>query len=209
MTEPERQSRALSIDLVRGAVMVLMVLDHARDFYFGFGRSPTDLATTDVVLFLTRWVTHFCAPVFVFLAGTSASLYGLRHGKDSIPRYLLTRGLWLIVLELTLVRFAWIPDPGYHFTVLQVIWAIGWSMIVLAGLSRLPLAAVTAVGALIVAGHNLLDGVDGSALGAWQPLWILLHKRGVLEPDPHHKLFVSYSLLPWFGVIALGYAFGS
>src|SRR6267142_1005925 len=140
------RSRIDSIDLLRGIVMVVMMLDHTRDFVHSGGLlfDPTDLTRTTVTLFLTRWVTHFCAPVFVFLAGTSAYLYGLRHGKDSIPRYLLTRGLWLIVV-----------------------------------------------------GHNLLDGVDDSALGAWQPLWILLHKRGVLEPAPHHKLFVSYSLLPW------------
>jgi uncharacterized membrane protein len=209
MTEPARHPRALSIDLVRGAVMVLMVLDHARDFYFGFTPSPTDLATTNVVLFLTRWATHFCAPVFVFLAGTSAYLYGVRHGKENVPRYLLTRGLWLVLLELTLVRFAWIPEPGYHFTVLQVIWAIGWSMIVLAGLSRLPLVAVAVVGALIVAGHNLLDRAGGVDFGAWRPLWVVLHKRGMLEPVEHHRLLVAYPLLAWFGVIALGYAFGS
>jgi uncharacterized membrane protein len=209
MIAEEQRPRTLSIDLVRGTVMVLMVLDHARDFYFGFQPEPTDLATTNVVLFLTRWVTHFCAPAFVFLAGTSAYLYGLRHGKERVVRYLLTRGLWLIVLEVTVVRLAWIPELGYHFSVLQVIWAIGWSMIVLAGLSLLPARAVLAIGALIVAGHNLFDRVDVRAMGAWRPLWLVLHQQGALEPVAEHRVFVVYPLLAWFGVIALGYAFGS
>jgi uncharacterized membrane protein len=199
----------LSIDLVRGMVMVLMVLDHARDFFFGFKPEPTNLEQTNVVLFVTRWVTHFCAPVFVFLAGTSAYLYGRRHGRGGVLQYLLTRGAWLVLLELTVVRLGWIPELGYHFSVLQVIWAIGWSMIVLAFLSRLPLIAVAAFGAIVVLGHNLLDRFDASDHGAWEPLWLLLHKRGALHPAPDHVVFVMYPLLAWFGVIALGYAFGA
>jgi uncharacterized membrane protein len=209
MAEPGRPPRTQSIDLLRGAVMVLMVLDHARDFWFGFRVEPTNLEKTSVILFITRWVTHFCAPVFVFLAGTSAYLYGKRHGKEGVTTYLLSRGAWLVLLELTIIRLGWIPELGYHFSVLQVIWAIGWSMIVLALLSRLPVTAVAAIGAIIVVGHNLLDRFDGDDHGAWQPLWLLMHKRGVLEPVPNHVLFVMYPLLAWFGVIALGYAFGS
>jgi len=185
-----------------------MALDHARDFFFGFRPEPTHLAETDVVLFFTRWVTHFCAPMFVFLAGTSAYLYGRRHGRERVTTYLLTRGIWLVLLELTIVRLGWIPDFGYHFTVLQVIWAIGWSMIVLAALSRLPLGAIVAIGTLIVAGHNLLDRFDHDDLGALRPLWVVLHTRGRLEPLPNHQLFVAYPLLPWIGVIALGFGFG-
>jgi uncharacterized membrane protein len=209
MQEPGRPARTLSIDIVRGAVMALMVLDHARDFYFGFRPEPTDLTKTSVILFVTRWVTHFCAPVFVFLAGTSAYLYGKRHGRDGVTTYLLSRGAWLIVLELTIVRLGWVPELGYHFSVLQVIWAIGWSMIVLALLSRLPLAAVIGTGALIVAGHNLLDRFDNGDMGAWRPLWLILHKRGVVEVAPEHVLLVMYPLFAWFGVIALGYGFGA
>src|SRR3954447_26573151 len=125
--------RARSIDVLRGSVMLLMVLDHARDFFAGIGHSPTDLATTTVPLFLTRWVTHFCAPVFVLLAGVSAQLYARKRGLPQARQFLLTRGLWLVVLELTIVRFAWIPEPFYRFTLLQVIWALGWSMVALAG----------------------------------------------------------------------------
>ncbi len=189
--------------------MVLMVLDHARDFFFGFKPDPTDLVHTNVLLFATRWVTHFCAPVFVFLAGTSAYLYGRRHGRDGLFKYLVTRGAWLVVLELTVIRSGWIPELGYHFAVLQVIWAIGWSMIFLALLSRLPVAAVAAVGAIIVGGHNLLDQFDASDHGVWQLLWLLFHKRGILHPAPDLMVFVMYPLLAWFGVIALGFAFGS
>src|SRR6266542_2434039 len=209
MTEPGRPPRTLSIDLVRGLVMVLMVLDHARDFFFGFKPDPTDLVHTNVLLFATRWVTHFCAPVFVFLAGTSAYLYGRRHGREGLFKYLVTRGAWLVVLELTVIRTGWIPELGYHFAVLQVIWAIGWSMIFLAILSRLPVAAVAAVGAIIVGGHNLLDQFDASDHGVWQPLWLLFHKRGILHPASDRMVFVMYPLLAWFGVIALGFAFGS
>jgi uncharacterized membrane protein len=189
--------------------MVLMVLDHARDFWFGFNIEPTNLERTTVILFVTRWVTHFCAPVFVFLAGSSAYLYGRRHGKEGVTSYLLSRGAWLILLELTIVRLGWIPELGYHFSVLQVIWAIGWSMIVLSAVSRLPLAGVVAFGGIIVLGHNLLDRFDNADFGAYKPLWLLLHKQGALEPVPQHRLFVAYPLLAWFGVIALGYAFGS
>src|SRR5258706_1968875 len=120
--------RTRSIDLLRGTVMVLMLLDHSRDFFVGVARSPTDLATTSVPLFFTRWVTHFCAPAFVLLAGVSAQLYARKHGAQQARRFLLSRGLWLVLLELTIVRFAWVPDPFYHFIFLQVIWVLGWTM---------------------------------------------------------------------------------
>jgi len=189
--------------------MVLMVLDHARDFYFGPGRiRPTDLAATTPLLFATRWVTHFCAPVFVFLAGTSAYFYRSKKGPAELRRFLWSRGLFLVVLELTVVRMCWIPDPTYRFTLVQVIWAIGWSMVALALVSRLPDLAVAALGAIIVAGHNLLDGIHAAELGAWGPLWSVLHERAMLMPLPGRQVFLSYPVLPWFGVIFLGYGFG-
>ena len=189
--------------------MVLMVLDHARDMYFGFQVRPTDLTRTTVLLFFTRWVTHFCAPVFVFLAGVAAYLYGVRHGAAGTSRFLVLRGLWLVLLEITIVRLCWVPDPGYHFTVIQVIWALGWSMVALAGLSRLPLPAVGAVGATIVALHNLLDPIRSPMLGRFAPLWTFLHQQGMLRPAPGHMVFVSYPVLPWIGVMALGYTCGA
>jgi len=200
--------RTRSIDLLRGTVMVLMVLDHARDFFVGLAHSPTDLATTTFPLFLTRWVTHFCAPIFVLLAGVSAQLYARKHGAEKARRFLVTRGLWLVLLELTIVRFAWTPDPFYHFVLLQVIWVLGWSMLVLAGLSYLPLRVVVAIGVVIVAGHNLLDGFDRANFGRLEPLWNLVHERAMVKLGAR-RIFVSYPLVPWIGVIALGYGVGS
>jgi uncharacterized membrane protein len=201
-------ARNRSIDLLRGTVMVLMVLDHARDFFAGLGHSPTDLATTTFPLFFTRWVTHFCAPVFVLLAGVSAQLYARKHGVSRARRFLLTRGLWLVLLELTIVRFAWVPEPFFHFFLLQVIWVLGWAMVVLAGLSYLPLRAVVAIGAVIVVGHNLLDTFDRGSFGQLEPLWNLVHERAMLKLGTR-RVFVSYPLLPWVGVIALGYGLGT
>jgi uncharacterized membrane protein len=208
--QPARPARTDSIDLLRGIVMVLMVLDHARDFFWGFRFRATDLAVTTVPLFFTRWLTHFCAPTFVLLAGLGAYFYGRRHGPGAVTSYLLTRGLWLVLLEVTVIRLCWIPDPGYHITVLQVIWVLGWSMIALAALHRLPLPALIAVGTALVAGHNLLDGIDHQKLGAvLDPLWTILHRGGRLAPAPGRTVFVSYPLLPWIGVMSLGYALGA
>jgi uncharacterized membrane protein len=202
-----RAARTQSIDVLRGCVMVLMLLDHARDFFVGIGRSPTNLATTTVPLFFTRWVTHFCAPAFVLLAGVSAQLYAQKHGLPAARRFLVTRGLWLVLLELTLVRFAWIPDPFFHFFLLQVIWVLGWSMVALAGLSYLPRSVVVGVGAAIVLGHNFLDVFDRGSFGRLEPLWNLIHERAMLRHGTR-AAFVSYPLLPWIGVIALGFGLG-
>jgi uncharacterized membrane protein len=206
---PPARDRNRSLDELRGLVMVLMVLDHARDFYFGVGRvDPTDLATTTVPLFATRWITHFCAPVFVFLAGTGAYLQGKKRGAAALSRFLFVRGVILVLLEITVVRLLWVPDPFYHFTLLQVIWAIGWSMVLLSAAVRLPFAAVTALGAAIVLGHDLLDGIHGATFGSLGWLYAVLFDRARLEPFPGHSVFVSYAIVPWFGVMALGYAFG-
>lgn len=200
--------RDASVDWLRGVVMALMALDHARDFVSGFGRDPTDLATTTPLLFATRWVTHFCAPVFVCLAGTAAYLYGSQRPASAATRFLLTRGAWLVLLELTVVRFAWIPDPLYRYSLLQVIWAIGWSMIALAGLARLPWAWVLAVGAVIVGGHDSLDGIHADQLGAWRTAWLIVHERGRFDLSPDHHVMLAYPLLPWIGTMALGWCFG-
>lgn len=200
-------SRTRSIDLLRGAVMVLMVLDHARDFFVGLAKSPTNLATTTLPLFLTRWVTHFCAPVFVLLAGVAAALYAAKRGLPATRRFLLTRGLWLIVLELTIVRFAWIPEPFYRFILLQVIWTLGWALLALAALSFLPVRAVVAIGLVVALGHNLLDPYDRGSFGALEPLWNVLHERGMIRTGGR-SIFVSYPVLPWIGVAAVGFAVG-
>jgi uncharacterized membrane protein len=205
---PAGTARDEAIDWLRGLVMALMVLDHARDFWMGFRVRPLDVASTTPVLFATRWVTHFCAPVFVLLAGAAAYLYGARYGAAERTRFLLSRGLFLVLLEVTVVRLLWIPDPFYHFTLLQVIWAIGWSMVVLAFVSRAPRALVLTFGALLVVGHNALDGVHATSFGALAPLWNVLHQRGTVKLAPGHVVLVSYPLVPWLGVMALGYAFG-
>ncbi len=201
--------RQVSIDLLRGLVMILMVLDHARDFFFGLSARPTDLSVTTPVLFFSRWVTHFCAPVFVFLAGTSAYLYGRTREKGALSRFLLTRGLWLVFLELTVIRLGFTPDPFYHFTLIQVIWAIGWSMVALAALCWLPPTALVGVAVLIIAGHNLLDGIHAPDIGRLGWLWSIFHERGRWEPLARHQVLISYPLLPWIGVIAAGFAYGA
>jgi len=209
--EPARThlaTRDRALDGLRGLVMVLMVLDHARDFWLGYRARPLDLQTTTPVLFATRWITHFCAPVFVLSAGIAAYLYGRQRSVSERTRFLLSRGLFLVLLEVTLIRLLWIPDPFYRFTLLQVIWVLGWSMVALAGLSRAPRSVVAAVGAALVLGHNAFDGVRATSFGAFAPLWNLVHERAMLALAPGHSVFVSYPLVPWIGVMALGYALG-
>ena len=220
------RGRIDSIDLLRGIVMVIMMLDHTRDFvhYAALqGLDPTDLTHTSVKLFLTRWITHFCAPVFVFLAGTGAYLQIARgKSKGSLSRFLVTRGLWLIVLEFTWVRIAVNFNVDYRFLgVMQVIWVIGVSMIVLALLIHLPLRIVGAFGVLMIALHNLLDrfhvagwrGPQSPVPGFWTKMFFILHQAfepfPVLWFFPSPIVFVLYPLIPWIGVMAAGYAFGA
>lgn len=202
-------ARLSGIDRVRGLVMVLMVLDHARDFYVGFRLDPTDLATTTPILFFTRWVTHFCAPGFILLAGVSAHLQGKGDPGPALRAFLLKRGLWLVLLEITVIRFGWIPEPFYRFTLLQVIWVIGCSMMLLAPLTYLPSRAVLALGVAGIALHNLLDPIQANDLsGPTRVLWAMLHDPTMFEPADGHMVQVGYALLPWFSVMALGYGLG-
>jgi uncharacterized membrane protein len=200
--------RDSAVDWLRGIAMVLMVLDHARDFWHRSDVRPLDLASTTPILFATRWVTHFCAPAFVFFAGVAAHLHGRRRTPADNAHFLLTRGAFLVLLEITLIRVLWVPDPFYQFTLLQVIWAIGWSMVLLSTLTRLPRRAVLVFGALCVAGHNAFDHVHASQFGPFAPVWNLLHERAPLLLAPGHTVLVSYPLVPWVGVMALGYASG-
>jgi uncharacterized membrane protein len=207
MSRAAGRVRLDSIDLLRGLVMVLMALDHTRDFFAAGGPNPRDI--TDPALFLTRWVTHFCAPTFIFLAGVSAFLYGERgRSVRQVSLFLLTRGLWLILIELTLMRVCWTFSFHINVFVMQVIWVTGASMVVLAGLVHLPRWAIATVGLAMIAGHNLLDGIDAEDLGNAAWLWTLLHQPGLIEVAPHIKLFVLYNLVPWSGVMAAGYALG-
>jgi uncharacterized membrane protein len=207
-----------AIDGLRGLVMVLMTLDHCRDYFGDFRVSPTDLATTTPALFFTRWVTHLCAPVFVFLAGTAAWFHGARErgegGRRRLSVFLVTRGLWLVVLEATIVYFAWTNSFSIGVWLFGVIAVIGVAMMGLGALVHLPLPAVVGIGLLLTVGHNLLDPVAPSDLGSLGWLWILAHEGSVrselpiLLGDPGPALIVIYPCLPWIGVMALGYALG-
>src|SRR4030081_80994 len=221
--EPGR-SRIDSIDLLRGIVMVIMMLDHTRDFVHSGGLQfdPTDLTKTTVVLFFTRWITHFCAPIFVFLAGTGAYLQLARgKSKKDLSRFLITRGLWLIVLEFALVRISGTFNLDYRFLgVMQVLCAILVSMIVLAALIHLPVRIIGGFGVAMIALHNLLDrfhvpgwrGPESAVPGLWSKLFIILHQGNEAFPIfgwPSPVVFVFYPLIPWIGVMAAGYAFGA
>jgi uncharacterized membrane protein len=204
-----KRNRIDSVDVLRGLIMLLMALDHVRDYFGDAAASPTNLATTTVPLFFTRWVTHICAPVFFLLTGTGAYLALRRRSRRGLSRFLLTRGLWLIFLELVLVRcLGWQWNFDYHLTMLTVLWALGWSMIVLSSLINLPAPAVAVIGGIIIAGHNLLDGVRAASLGAFAPVWTILHSPGVVFSDGSHLVFAAYVLIPWVGVTAVGYGLG-
>jgi uncharacterized membrane protein len=214
------KQRLDSIDLLRGLVMVIMALDHVRDYTSNaFAIDPTNLDRTSTALFLTRWITHFCAPVFVFLAGTGAFL-SKSHGKTTgaLSWFLLTRGLWLLVLELTLVRWGWVFNLQYRQEVNgqlvmalggAVIWVIGASMIVLSCLVFLPTSTVSVFGIALIAFHNLFDGITPDQLGNWGALWNILHSGGDAEIFPGVHFGTGYTLLPWLGVMAAGYGFGA
>jgi uncharacterized membrane protein len=202
-----RVARVPSIDMLRGLVMALMVVDHARDFFGASGFNPRDVH--DAALFLTRWITHLCAPVFVFLAGTSA---GLRQqaldNRRAVSGYLITRGLWLIALELTIVRIVWSFDVHSNVHYAQVIWALGVSMIALAALIYLPRALLLAVPVAMIAGHNVLDRIRIEGTGIDAALWTLLHQPGEFIAGGA-TIVVLYPLIPWIGVMAAGYVFTS
>jgi uncharacterized membrane protein len=214
VNEPPVESRGRldSVDLLRGVIMVVMALDHVRDYFTRSAHlfDPADLSRTTTGLFLTRWITHFCAPTFIFLAGASAFLYGSRPGRSrsDLARFLLSRGLWLVFIELTVVRFAWYFNLDYHFFNLQVIWAIGWSMVALSALVFLPIRVVGVLGVAMIVLHNLADGIAVQPLisapgvlapvGVWDWVWSILHVRNAP---------VTYPLIPWIGVMAAGYAF--
>ncbi|CAO4166748.1 DUF1624 domain-containing protein [Methylorubrum aminovorans] len=207
---PVPRTRIGAIDALRGLVMLLMLVDHVREFFYLHAQvsDPVNLAATPLGLFLTRAASHFCAPVFLLLTGLSASLYGQKHGnRVATSAFLIKRGLFLIVLEVTLVNLAWTLNPLPPILYLQVIWAIGLSMVALGLLLWLPRPVLIGVALAIMLGHNALDGL---VLAPDQPgyaLWAVLHQRGMI-PLPWGAARTSYPVLPWIGVIAAGYALG-
>ena len=203
-TIPIGKFRLESVDVLRGVIMILMALDHTRDFLGVPGVNPTDPAQTTIPLFFTRWITHFCAPVFFLLTGTGAYLSLRRKSKSELSRYLFTRGLWLIFLELTLFRcFGFQFNFDYHVTLLNVLWALGCAMIILSVLVRIPLSVTTALGLIMIVGHNLLDSIQSS-----NPVWTILHSPNFILKNPQHSVFIVYPLIPWVGVTAVGYSIG-
>ena len=208
---PPAMGRIRSIDALRGFVMLLMLVDHAREFFFIHAQvsDPMTLATTAPDLFFTRLAAHLCAPVFLALTGLAAFLYAAKSGGAAAASgFLFKRGLFLVVLELTLVGFAWSFSLNPPIIYLQVIWAIGLSMIALAALVHLPRAALIAVGVVIILGHNLLDPITFQPGQPGHALWAVLHDRGFIELPWGARARTSYPLLPWIGIAALGYAIG-
>jgi len=201
---PAQRVRIESIDVVRGVIMIIMALDHTRDFFGNSGLNPTDPATTTIPLFFTRWITHFCAPVFFLLTGTGAHLSLRKKSQHELSWFLFTRGLWLIFLEIVVTRcLGWQFNFDYHVLFLIVLWALGWAMIALSGLVYLPAWAVATFGVAMIATHNLFDLVQSN-----NPLWSILHSPNFLLNNPQHSVFVGYPLIPWIGVTAAGYGLG-
>ena len=204
--------RVTSIDILRGLVMVIMAIDHTRDFFHATAMTddPLNLATTTVPLYFTRWITHFCAPVFVFLSGTSAFLASKNKTPAKASLFLVKRGIWLIFIEVVVITFGLTFNPLYSFIIWQVIWAIGWSMILLGLLIRFPFYTVLITGILIFFGHDLFDYIDLPEKGfADNLIKILFTSNGTVIPvSDSHFIGVFYAILPWTGVMLLGYCAG-
>ncbi|MFZ6047394.1 DUF1624 domain-containing protein [Pseudomonas sp. CR3202] len=208
---PTPSTRLHSIDALRGLVILFMLLDHVRETFYLHRQvsDPMDVLQTDPALFLSRTLAHLCAPVFILLTGLSAFLYGEKQqGRAVVSSFLFKRGLFLVVLEFTLVNFAWTFQLPPSVIYLQVIWAIGLSMLALSGLLWLPRALLVALGLILVAGHNLLDDLHFPVESWLHVPWAVLHDRGWIEASEGLRLRTSYPVLPWIGVIALGYAIG-
>jgi len=207
---PETKYRIESIDILRGLIMLIMALDHTRDFFHLHSPTPTDLATTTPMLFFTRWITHFCAALFVFLSGISANLAGTRRTKKELSLFLIKRGLWLVVVEFIPITFGFTLDPLFRLLIFQVIWAIGMSMIILGLLIWLPLPAIAVIAALLFFGHDILDFIKLPTTGAAGFLWKLFFTAfgSFYQLDKTHGILLMYAILPWTGVMLAGYVMG-
>lgn len=207
--------RIESIDILRGAVMLIMAIDHVRDFFHYGHPEPNDLAIITPLLFFTRFITHFCAPTFVLLTGVSAYLTGTRRTENQLSMFLIKRGLWLIMIELVVITFAITLNPFFSVIILQVIWAIGGSMVILGVLVALRASwkVIGVIGLIIFLGHNIFDVVKVHAVSdTFLGKLLLTTSRGPAGFWPlgnGHRLAMAYALLPWTGVMLIGYAFGS
>ena len=207
-----------SIDVLRGIVMVIMALDHVRDFFHKvvveggdeLATGPTDLNNTTPILFFTRWITHFCAPIFVFLAGTSAFLLGLKKTKKELSAFLIKRGIWLLIVEGVVITLGWTFNPLFNVIILQVIWAIGISLIILGLLVYLPFNVIFLIGFVIVFGHNMLDypAIGGELKGGFIPDLLYFTNFSIYNITSDRIIIIVYAFLPWTGLMLLGYCFG-
>ncbi len=200
-------SRISSVDILKGLVMVVMALDHIRDYFHAeaFLFDPADPLQSNLPIFFTRWITHYCAPIFSLLAGTSAFFVGKRKSKAALSGFLLKRGTWLVFIELTVVNFAWFFDIRFHTLALLVIWALGISMIVLAALVHLPRNLILVFSLVMILGHNLLDTIDLPG----NYFWAFLHQGGFFTLGNGYALFFGYPIIPWIAVMSLGYWLGA
>jgi uncharacterized membrane protein len=205
------KERIHAIDIIRGLIMVIMTLDHSRDFLHYAGPSPLNMQTTTVILFFARWITHYCAPTFVFLSGVSAFLAGQRQTKKELSGFLLKRGAWLILSDMLIISFLFSFDLQYHLLVLEVLWAIGFGMIILALLIRVPRAVIAVIALLILFGHNILDylPLPGNGIAGTLSTVFLTARGAVIPLSAHRSIAELYSVLPWTGALLLGYVFGS
>ncbi|MCO5945422.1 DUF1624 domain-containing protein [Mucilaginibacter flavidus] len=205
------KERIHSIDIVRGLIMIIMTLDHTRDFLHFAGPSPLDMQTTTVILFFTRWITHFCAPTFVFLGGVSAYLAGQRRTKKELSIFLLKRGAWLILSDMLIISLLFSFDLQYHMLILEVLWATGFGMIILALLLRAPIQVIACFAVIIIFGHNILDYLQLPQTGVAGGLTkLFLSAKGAFIPlSTGRAIIVLYAVLPWTGALLLGYTFGS
>lgn len=203
-------ARVESIDLLRGIVMIIMAIDHVRDYFHfdAFLYSPVDITQSSAGLFVTRWITHLCAPTFIFLAGVSAFFIAQKKTLRDTSIFLLTRGIWLVLLQLTLIRFAWNFDPLFHYNSNTIISTIGICMIILSGLIYFPIKTIFAVGVVMVVGHNLLDGISFKDGTLADVLWSFLHVQKSFDLGDGYTFTFLYPIIPWVGVMALGYCFG-
>jgi uncharacterized membrane protein len=212
LKSPGLSQRVYSIDVLRGAVMIIMALDHVRDFFHNTAStdSPTNLLTTTPLLFYTRWITHFCAPTFVFLAGISAWLMGQKKTTGELSLFLVKRGIWLIGVEVLIVTLAWTFNPFYNLLILQVIWAIGVSMIILGCLVWLSPNFILLLGLLIVGFHNMLDYAELSRSGHVNLIWELAHHGNFKLENltANHFVIIVYAFLPWTGIMLVGFGLG-
>ena len=207
---PYAEHRLISIDVLRGIVIALMALDHTRDFFSNVHFNPTDLTQTSIGLFLTRWITHFCAPVFIFLAGTSAFLANAQYpDQPQLCTFLFRRGVLIVFLGVTFESLIWSYTPDFSEISGAVLWAIGWSMIMLAGMIRLlPTWAIVLIGVSMIAGHNLFDHLTRDDVGIFGDIWAILHSGETVRITDGLVLHPFYPLIPWIGVMSVGYGFG-